>query len=88
MEVTKASKFFLISIVCRFILDFTDFDKVLPQVIEAINNATFVVIDCEFTGLNTVSDVNVFDSQKQYYEKVRNASKDFLVIQYGISAFR
>lgn len=65
-----------------------DFDEALPQVEEAINNATFICIDCEFTGLNTVSDVNAYDTQKQYYEKVRNASKDFLVIQYGISAFR
>lgn len=65
-----------------------DYEDALPKIIEAIKNATFICVDCELTGLNTVRDITAYDTPKQYFEKVRSASKDFLIIQFGIAAFR
>lgn len=90
MEVTRESNLYDIYI-HTFVIPacfLVDFNDVLPQVEEAIRNATFLSIDCEFTGLNTVRDINPYDTQEQYYKKVRNTSRNFLVIQYGLTAFR
>ncbi|XP_967921.3 poly(A)-specific ribonuclease PARN [Tribolium castaneum] len=66
----------------------SNFKEVLPEIEKVINSSTFLAIDCEFSGLNVVSEINAFDTPKQYYEKVRKNCKEFLVLQYGISAFR
>ncbi|KAK5641654.1 hypothetical protein RI129_010201 [Pyrocoelia pectoralis] len=66
----------------------TNFPQLLPKIKEAISKCDFIVIDCELTGLNTINNINAFDTQKQYYEKVRRNSKDFLIIQYGLCMFR
>jgi poly(A)-specific ribonuclease len=66
----------------------SNFKEILPELENVINKSTFLSIDCEFSGLNVVSEINAFDTPKQYYEKIRKNCKDFLVIQYGISAFR
>lgn len=41
--------------------DFADFNELLPQVKEAIDSATFIAIDGEFTGLNNGPDVTIYD---------------------------
>lgn len=69
-------------------VNIADFKDLLPEIEKVINNSTFLTIDCEFSGLNAVSEINAFDTPKQYYEKVRKNCKEFLVLQYGISAFR
>ncbi|RZB38999.1 poly(A)-specific ribonuclease PARN [Asbolus verrucosus] len=66
----------------------SNFKEILPKLEEDINRSTFLAIDCEFSGLNVVSEINAYDTPKQYYEKVRKNCKEFLVIQYGLSAFR
>ncbi|XP_066249816.1 poly(A)-specific ribonuclease PARN-like [Euwallacea similis] len=67
----------------------SNFNSVLIEVQTAINNCTFLSIDCELTGLKTaVNSVNAFDSPKQYYEKIIKDCREFLVIQYGITLFR
>lgn len=66
----------------------SNFLQLLPSIKEAIAKCDFIVIDCELTGLNTVNNINAFDTQKQYYEKVRRNSKDFVIIQYGLCMFR
>lgn len=67
----------------------SDFKELLPQIKQSISSATFIAIDCEMTGLHTVgSQVSSYDTLKQYYEKLRNCCKEFLVIQYGICCFR
>ncbi|XP_022911261.2 poly(A)-specific ribonuclease PARN-like [Onthophagus taurus] len=66
----------------------TNFEEVLPKIKESVDKSTFLTIDCELTGLSTTNDVNSYDTQKSYYEKVRKGCKDFLVIQYGICTFR
>ncbi|XP_065158175.1 poly(A)-specific ribonuclease PARN-like [Atheta coriaria] len=60
----------------------------LPGIEEAIKNASFLAIDCEFTGLITSCKINPYDTPEEYYQKIRLCSKDFLVIQFGLSAFR
>ncbi|KAF5296497.1 hypothetical protein FQR65_LT01486 [Abscondita terminalis] len=65
-----------------------NFYELIPEIKEAINKCDFIAIDCELTGLNTGNDINAFDTQKQYYEKLRKNSKNFLIIQYGLCMFR
>lgn len=55
---------------------------------KSIDEADFICIDCELTGLDTVKNINPFDSIPKYYLKVKESSREFLVIQYGISTFR
>ncbi|XP_056647832.1 poly(A)-specific ribonuclease PARN-like [Diorhabda sublineata] len=66
----------------------SNFDSLLPEIENAINHSLFISIDCELSGLTVVRNINTFDSPKEYYEKMRNNCKDFLVMQYGISIFR
>lgn len=41
------------------------------------------------TGLNsTPNNINTFDTPAQYYSKSAKSSRDFLVIQYGLSLFK
>ena len=54
---------------------------------EAIENATFLSIDGEFTGLNSGPDAGAFDTPAQYYAKLRTGSMDFLLVQFGLSVF-
>ncbi|XP_044758670.1 poly(A)-specific ribonuclease PARN-like [Coccinella septempunctata] len=65
-----------------------NFEEVLPKVKKSIEEATFLSIDCELTGLNTIRNINAFDTIEQYYNKVRENCREFLVIQYGITAFK
>ncbi|KAK9883461.1 hypothetical protein WA026_001640 [Henosepilachna vigintioctopunctata] len=65
-----------------------NFEDVLPKVKKSIKEATFITFDCEFTGLNAISNINAFDTIDEYYNKVKKNCKDFLVIQFGLSAFR
>lgn len=67
----------------------SDFQDLLPEIKQAISSATFIAIDCEMTGLHIQGlQINAYDTQKEYYEKMQSACKKFLVIQYGICCFR
>lgn len=65
----------------------TDFQKVLQELDQVLNNASFLAIDSEFTGLSNGPDANAFDTPAQYYAKVRSGSVDFLLVQFGLSIF-
>ena len=52
-----------------------------------IEDATFLCIDGEFTGLNNGYNVNTFDTPADSYNKIRSGSMDFLFIQFGLSIF-
>ncbi|KAK9309234.1 hypothetical protein QLX08_000987 [Tetragonisca angustula] len=64
-----------------------NFQEVLAELNEAIENATFLSIDGEFTGLNSGPDAGAFDTPAQYYAKLRSGSMDFLLVQFGLSVF-
>lgn len=75
---------------CTFILftlRFSDFQDVLSELESVIENATFLSIDGEFTGLNSGPDAGPFDTPAQYYGKLRAGSMDFLLVQFGLSVF-
>ncbi|CAF4900755.1 unnamed protein product [Pieris macdunnoughi] len=64
-----------------------NFKEVLPLVSESIEEADFLVIDAEFTGLINGKDVSMFDSPEEYYLTLLNGSTEFLLIQFGLCAF-
>ncbi|CAG9830689.1 unnamed protein product [Diabrotica balteata] len=66
----------------------SNFKSLFSEIEEAINASLFISIDCELSGLNIVRNIKAFDTPQEYYSKMRINSKDFLVLQYGISAFR
>jgi len=68
-------------------VNLTDFLDVLPELDEVLENATFLSIDGEFTGLNSGPDTSAFDTPAQYYAKVQSGSMNFLLVQFGLSAF-
>lgn len=70
-----------------FLALISDFKEILPQVSASIDKADFLVIDAEFTGLMNGRDVSIFDSPKEYYNRIWNGCTGFLLIQFGLSAF-
>lgn len=64
-----------------------NFQDVLAELENVIENATFLSIDGEFTGLNSGPDAGPFDTPAQYYGKLRAGSMDFLLVQFGLSVF-
>ncbi|CAD1472657.1 unnamed protein product, partial [Heterotrigona itama] len=70
-----------------FLRSARDFQEVFAELNEVIENATFISIDGEFTGLNSGPDAGAFDTPAQYYAKLRSGSMDFLLVQFGLSIF-
>lgn len=66
----------------------SDFLELLPEIESSIDASDFLSIDGEFTGLLAGNAINSFDTPSECYTKYRNGSKDFLLIQFGLSAFR
>lgn len=65
-----------------------NFSDLLPELTSVINNASFLCIDGEFTGLNTGNGVTAYDTPSQYYCKLRDGAMGFLLCQFGLAAFR
>ena len=66
----------------------SNFLETLPVIAEAIESATFLAIDGEFSGLNTQAKLqNSLDTPQERYSKIRSTSKDFILIQFGLCAF-
>ncbi|KAL1453030.1 hypothetical protein WDU94_007206 [Cyamophila willieti] len=65
-----------------------NFKEILPEVEDAIKSAAFVTIDGEFTGLSNGLITTPYDTPAQYYTKIRNGAMDFLLIQFGLCAFK
>ena len=64
-----------------------DFQEVLLELDKVLENASFLCIDGEFTGLNCGPDATAFDTPAQYYTKLRSGSMNFLLVQFGLSVF-
>ncbi|XP_077526527.1 poly(A)-specific ribonuclease PARN-like isoform X2 [Haemaphysalis longicornis] len=54
----------------------------------AINDASFLAMDCEFTGLQSEKVLHAFDIPEERYEKLRETAQGFLVVQVGLCAFK
>ncbi|XP_078611621.1 poly(A)-specific ribonuclease PARN-like isoform X1 [Branchiostoma floridae x Branchiostoma japonicum] len=65
-----------------------NFKQVIDQVSEAVDEASFLCIDGEFTGLNNGPVLHGFDTPQERYDKLRKGSLDFLFVQFGLCAFK
>lgn len=66
----------------------SSFLKSLPTVSEAINSASLLAIDAEFSGLNVKWGVeNSLDTPQERYSKLKEGSKEFIIIQFGLCTF-
>ncbi|XP_075529036.1 pre-piRNA 3'-exonuclease trimmer-like [Dermacentor variabilis] len=66
-----------------------NFERLAPEIEAAIENAAFVAIDTEFTGLVQGPDAmpSLFDSIEERYAKLRQTVASFYVCQLGLCTF-
>uniref|UniRef100_A0A8C5PU59 Poly(A)-specific ribonuclease PARN n=1 Tax=Leptobrachium leishanense TaxID=445787 RepID=A0A8C5PU59_9ANUR len=68
-----------------------NFKDQLPKVYKAIEEADFMAIDGEFSGISDGPSVstltNGFDTPEERYQKLRKHSMDFLLFQFGLCTF-
>nr|XP_022318023.1 poly(A)-specific ribonuclease PARN-like isoform X1 [Crassostrea virginica] len=66
-----------------------NFSSVLPEVEKAINEADFLSVDTEFSGLHASNSFHIspLDTPEERYHKLRKGSSDFLVFQVGLCTF-
>ncbi|CAH3128604.1 unnamed protein product [Porites lobata] len=66
----------------------SNFPGSLATISEAIDSASFLAIDAEFSGLNVKWGVeNSLDTPQERYSKLKQGSKDFIIIQFGLCTF-
>ncbi|KAG8145867.1 hypothetical protein E2320_012326, partial [Naja naja] len=69
-----------------------DFKSALGTVYEAVEDADFLAIDGEFSGISDGPSVsaltNGFDTPEERYQKLRKHSMDFLLFQFGLCTFK
>lgn len=72
--------------------DVTDksFWNVYPKLETAINNASFIAIDAEFTGIHSGESVkfSLFDLLSHRYSILRDNIQPFKIVQFGIAVFQ
>lgn len=68
----------------------TNFKTLYPKLEIAVNNATFIAIDAEFTGLYSEEKLkhSFFDSFNDRYKLLKKNIQQFMIIQFGIATFR
>ncbi|KAK7502466.1 hypothetical protein BaRGS_00006419, partial [Batillaria attramentaria] len=66
------------------------FAEKLDDIAEAIQQATFLAVDAEFTGLDTPDHGHTcpFDTPSERYAKMCKGSLDYLIVQFGLCAFK
>uniref|UniRef100_A0A1E1XGM9 Putative polya-specific ribonuclease parn n=1 Tax=Amblyomma aureolatum TaxID=187763 RepID=A0A1E1XGM9_9ACAR len=65
-----------------------NFQEQLGVLKAAVEAASFVAIDCEFTGLQFEKCTHAFDTPEERYRKLRESSQDFLTVQVGVCTFQ
>ncbi|XP_071953406.1 poly(A)-specific ribonuclease PARN-like isoform X1 [Antedon mediterranea] len=67
-----------------------NFKEALGVISSVLNDSSFVAIDGEFTGLHYDSRYmpNAFDTPEERYQKLRQGSVDFLLVQFGLCIFK
>uniref|UniRef100_K7E7Q9 Poly(A)-specific ribonuclease PARN n=2 Tax=Ornithorhynchus anatinus TaxID=9258 RepID=K7E7Q9_ORNAN len=77
---------------CRMEMIRSNFKKNLSKVYQAIEEADFLAIDGEFSGISDGPSVsaltNGFDTPEERYQKLKKHSMDFLLFQYGLCTFK
>ncbi|XP_060064209.1 poly(A)-specific ribonuclease PARN-like isoform X2 [Ylistrum balloti] len=66
-----------------------NFKQMLNFVTESINDADFLSVDGEFTGLDAKNGGHAmpFDTPEVRYQRVRQGTCDFLLLQFGVCTF-
>ncbi|XP_053665344.1 poly(A)-specific ribonuclease PARN-like [Anopheles marshallii] len=65
-----------------------NFIEQLPLIRETIRDATFFAMDCEFTGLASDRTIFPFDTPEEVYLKMVENSPHYIIVQFGLCAFR
>ena len=66
----------------------SNFRESLSIISEAIESATILAVDAEFSGLNVKWGLeNSLDTPQERYSKLKNGCKDFIIIQFGLCTF-
>lgn len=66
----------------------TNFKEKYDFIEKTINEAMFLAIDGEFTGLNEELNLSFLDTPEGRYEKLKEGSMQFMMIQFGLCAFK
>ncbi|CAL7951721.1 unnamed protein product [Xylocopa violacea] len=66
-----------------------NFKILYPQLKDTINNASFIAIDAEFTGIHSEenSKHSLFDDLDNHYKLLRKNIQPFIISQFGIAVF-
>ncbi len=66
-----------------------NFSEKLPEVLSAVEDASFVAVDGEFTGiqLDSSSRHMPFDTAEERYEKLAEGARRFQLVQFGLCTF-
>ncbi|CAF2883730.1 unnamed protein product [Rotaria sp. Silwood2] len=65
-----------------------NFYDVLPEVLNDINNADYIAIDGEFTGILAFDRMNYFDTPADRYKRHYECDRHYLMIQVGLAMVR
>lgn len=65
-----------------------NFKDSISEIEKAINEATFLTVDAEFTGLHVSKTIHAFDTPEERYNKLRKGALDFMLIQFGLCTFK
>ncbi|TPX68544.1 hypothetical protein SpCBS45565_g02978 [Spizellomyces sp. 'palustris'] len=65
------------------------FEALLHNIQEAVQEADFIAIDTELSGIGTARPYQIafLDTVQERYEKIRRSAQNFLVIQFGLCTF-
>lgn len=66
-----------------------NFRELYPRIEEAINGASFIAIDGEFSGVtNSTYKLTNYDSPEERYHKLKDNVSNFLLMQFGLAVFK
>ncbi|KOX76046.1 Poly(A)-specific ribonuclease PARN-like domain-containing protein 1 [Melipona quadrifasciata] len=67
----------------------SNFESLYPQIESAINNANFIAIDAEFSGIYSENHLiqTLFDTLNDRYETLKKNIQQFAIVQFGIATF-
>jgi hypothetical protein len=70
-------------------VDAHNFEKLLPDIISAIESATFFGIDLEFTALRNDDEFrgSFFDTMEERYRKLTRGLRHVAIHQFGLALF-
>lgn len=67
-----------------------NFDRLLPRILRLLEDASFVAVDTELSGLCTHRSqrYSIFDDLQQRYSKLVESASSFALLQFGLAVYR